>query len=228
MGFFSDSLVDPTGLAGQNAANLKRYTSQPDYGYSQVRAPVVNQAFDAAAKRYQDAIINRQKNLAAESGWGIKATQRGPAASRISKGFQELETDRAMAELGQQNQWQNFVANQVPSAISSTQKVTPGVASQLLSPFVAGLGRELAPGAARGLVDLGKTGYEGLRDWGWGGGAKGGEDLTTMYGQGGEGFAQSGGGAEDIPWDWGNESVDPSALADLLPIDEWDYFSGGF
>ena len=220
MGFFSDSLVDPTGLAGQNAANLKRYTSQPDYGYSQVRAPVVNQAFDAAAKRYQDAIINRQKNLAAESGWGIKATQRGPAASRISKGFQELETDRAMAELGQQNQWQNFVANQVPSAISSTQKVTPGVASQLLSPFISGLGRELATGAAKGLYDLGKTGYEGLRDWGWGGGDKGGDDLTTMFGQGGEGFEGGSALAESLPVT--DLDFDPNDWTQLI---DWE---GGF
>jgi hypothetical protein len=233
MGWFSDSLVDPTGLAGQYAGNLKGLAGQPDLGYAQVRAPVVKSTYDAAAQRYQDAIVNRQRNQAAESGWGVKSTQQGPAASRIARGFKDLETDRAMAELGQQNQWMNSMGQQIPSAINATQKTTPSIMGQVASPFMSSFGRELAPGMAGGLMKLGQQGFEGLRgtgqgvsqtpentawlggdqgsqaaNWGdWGGGANTGANMTGELADSGTGY---------------------SALADVFDSEYWQNLLGGF
>jgi hypothetical protein len=230
MGWFSDSINDPTGLATQWSNRLKGYAGQPDYGYAQGRAPAVNATFDAAQKRYQDSIVNREKNAAAEGGWGMRSTNRGPAASRISKGFQELQTDRAMAELGQQNQWQQLVGSQMAPAISATQKTTPGIASQFLSPFIGQAGREFAPG-------LMKDAYKGLRGL-WGGGAGGaapGWGSGTLSSGFGAGEEAMGNYAQDFDWgsaaDIGASGFEGgSALADAVTDFDWsdidfDWFS---
>jgi len=154
MGFF-DSTWQQSPLAKQTSSYYGNALSKPNLGYDQSKSQLLDPVYNKALDNSKQQIAQMYANL----GWGIKNPL---TASTIGRATSDINTQRANQEYNDQNNWRRQVLGGAHS-MSNVGQYQPSAASQFAAPIMQGLGRELAPQMAKGLIGLGGQGVDYLK-----------------------------------------------------------------